>query len=76
MNISNEQLAGRMAAIEFLMIQTLAMLAKNYDDKDAMFAIIKQSFAQRTDRLPEDVRWYAVDAADRVLSSALASAKL
>lgn len=75
MNISNEQLAGRIAAVELILIQALAIAGARTSDKDTLFSVLRESFDDRSDRLPDAVRLYAVEAADRIYASALETAK-
>lgn len=69
-NIAERQLAGRVAAIEFILTQTLGIAASQIADKDALFSLLRKSFDQQADVLPDDVRVYAAEAANQILSRA------
>lgn len=68
MNAAERQLAGRVAAIELILTQTLGIAAARAADKDTLFSVLRESFDEQARALPDDVRIYASEVADRVLS--------
>jgi hypothetical protein len=71
MSVTHEQLVGRIAAVEFILIQTLGIVTSSAVDKETLFSVLRESFDDRFHRLPDDVRPYAADTADRIFSAAL-----
>lgn len=72
---SHHDLLGRVAMLEFLMIQQAGIAGASAVDKDKYFAALRESAASRIDRLPEVSRPAAVHALDAIISSASQTAK-
>jgi len=71
MNAAEKQLAGRVAAIEFILTQTLGIAAAQAGDREALFNVLRETFDQHAQTLSDDIRIYASQAADQVLSRAM-----
>ena len=70
MNTSNEELAARVAAIEFVLIQTLIIATREVKDRERFFSILRSSFDERSVKLSDRAGAVALETADRILSLA------
>lgn len=66
---------GRVSALEFIVAQCLAIALAPIADKDVFIADSKKMFFVRANRLPPEAVPSALDSADRIFSSALRTAK-
>lgn len=67
----NKELAARVAALEFLLIQTLFVAANQIKDLDvdAFISALRASFDERSVRLDDEAGQIALETFDRMLSS-------
>lgn len=72
---SHDDLLGRVAMLEFLLIQQAALSGASAESIEAHFAALRESAASRIQHLPEASRPAAERSLDAVLSSACQTAK-
>jgi len=70
MNIAERQPAGRIAALEFILTQTLGIAASQVADKDTLFSLLRESFDEHAQTLPDEIRVYASEASNQFLTRA------
>jgi hypothetical protein len=74
-NQNQNDIIGRLIAIEMLLCQALVLGLVPLEAKDALVASMRDENRKRVDRLPEEAKLSALACSDRILDSALASAK-
>jgi hypothetical protein len=72
---AEDQIIGRLAILEFIMIEALAIIAVNMNEKEAIFATLKKQALAKVDQLPADSRKAAIDSIEVIFSSALATSQ-
>lgn len=70
MTTAERQLAGRVAAIEFILTQTLGITTARAADKNTLFSVLRESFDEQAQALPDEIRIYASEAANQFLTRA------
>ena len=74
MDISQEQIVGRISALESIVCQMLTLRLVNDPDKDKILAVLRDGFSSQTGTLPEASKPYAIDCAARIFDTARATA--
>lgn len=73
--LDDNDVLGRLDAVEFVVTQCLAISLIPVPDKDYIVAESKKLFLARVNRLPPATVPFALAVADRIFSAALRSAK-
>jgi len=74
MNDSDEQIIGRISALESVICQLLVLRLVNDPDKEKILAFLRDGFSSQTGTLPEASKLYAIDCANRIFDTARATA--
>ncbi|HEY1718843.1 MAG TPA: hypothetical protein VGH42_11215 [Verrucomicrobiae bacterium] len=71
----HDKLAARVAAIEFVLIQTLILVTREVKDYEKIFSILRSSFDERSVRLGDEAGMEALETVDRIFSCVEATLK-
>ena len=74
MNISQEQIIGRISALESIVCQLLTFHLLNNPEKDKIVAILRESLLSIKGNLEGDARTSCLEAANRIFDTAHATA--
>ncbi|MGD1088066.1 MAG: hypothetical protein ABR955_04995 [Verrucomicrobiota bacterium] len=74
MNISDEQIIGRISALESIVCQLLTFHLVNNNEKDKILAILQEGISEISGKLSVVEKSHALDCANRIFQSARATA--